>query len=314
MFERDETDPNAIANAEAEAEAEDAGKLAGVPKVGDPEPDADLLSALDDDVEPEPADEDDDPLEEIEHKGQKLKVPKSLKEGAMREADYRKKTAEAARLREAAEAERAAVKEREKQLEAERETTNKFLVEVGELRAIDAERAEYARVDWEKWIEQDPTAAQKAQVRLNLLNNRRQEIGSKIANKIAEDRQRQEAERSKTRTEFETKARAEIKDYDKRKDEIAKEAVAAYGFKAEEIADFIDVRAMRALADAVAYRKLLAKAKAGTAAPQQKVVPLRAKLSGGGGSAQADPSDKDTDAEWERKEYARMQKIGKIPK
>jgi len=89
-------------------------------------------------------------LEEIEFEGEKVKVPKKIKEGLLRQADYTRKTQELA--------------EQRKAFEASRETAgtvHKDYVEaLASVKAYDAQLARYENVDWATLEATDLASAQ----------------------------------------------------------------------------------------------------------------------------------------------------------
>lgn len=96
--------------------------------------------------------EDDD--EEIEHNGERYKVPKALKPLLMFQQDYTKKTQEVAEVRKAVEAERVAFNE-------QRELYQAHFQEVAAITNIENQLQQFVNVDWQKLIDDDPVQAMK---------------------------------------------------------------------------------------------------------------------------------------------------------
>lgn len=91
---------------------------------------------------PEPQEED---HEEIEHEGQKYKVPKALKESFLRQADYTRKTQEVADQRRSIETERQAWEQERAQ---QAEFVKELRAEIGTVERLAADLKAYDGVDW----------------------------------------------------------------------------------------------------------------------------------------------------------------------
>lgn len=88
-------------------------------------------------------------LEEIEFEGEKVRVPKKIKEGLLRQADYTRKTQELAEQRKAFDASR----------EASTTVHKDYVEALASVKAYDAQLARYENVDWATLEATDPAAA-----------------------------------------------------------------------------------------------------------------------------------------------------------
>lgn len=111
-----------------------------------------------------------DESEEIDHDGKKYKVPKDLKEAFLRQADYTRKTQEAAEQKRAIEADKAAW---EQQRTQQAEFIAAMREDVGKVHVLQAEIKAFEGVDWRAAQQQiaglahDPQAQFQAQAQYN---------------------------------------------------------------------------------------------------------------------------------------------------
>jgi len=116
--------------------------------------------SLQEQVNEEPAEGDapngaqpEDDYDDVEYDGEYYRLPKKLKDAVLRQADYTKKTQEVAEQRRALEA-------RDRELVQQAEALRTDTQERARLVALEDTIKEYANVDWDKWEQQDPLAAQ----------------------------------------------------------------------------------------------------------------------------------------------------------
>lgn len=86
---------------------------------------------------------------EVDYEGQKFKVPASIKDALLRQADYTRKTQELAEARKALEAQSEGVK-------GQAETQKQAHAEAVKVAALDDRLAEYEKVDWDALFQTNP--------------------------------------------------------------------------------------------------------------------------------------------------------------
>lgn len=120
------------------------------------EPDQPTDDNIDPNAEPETPVEQADPeddLEEFDWEGKKIKGPKGLKDGLLRQADYTRKTQEVAETRKQLE-------ERAQHIEQQAKASDEEMNARAALISIDSDLKSYENVDWDAWEAQDLFAAQ----------------------------------------------------------------------------------------------------------------------------------------------------------
>jgi hypothetical protein len=123
---------------------------------------------LDADAESQP---NEDGFEEMEIDGEVYQVPKALKEGYMKNADYTQKTTEVAQQRKELETQTANLQKMSEVIEEELDAKAR-------LNGINQRLEELQNVDWQAYIDQDPIGAQKLQIEATQLQNEQQKIGA----------------------------------------------------------------------------------------------------------------------------------------
>jgi hypothetical protein len=255
-------------------------------------------TTLDTELEPE-VDEDGNPIEEEEEEEEeidldddlKLKVPKTaaqklkeLKEGALRQADYTRKTQELAESRKAFEAERQAVQQMD----------TIELMARGDLTNVNAQIAQYEQYDWQSARAHaqaiDSENFDRAQMdqldahwqQYQLLKSRQQKIGQLLGLKAQERQSRQqqslkahEATVAKLLDEGTPELKKAIPDWNRTKAATLTESmVKHFGIPREEFDGIDDPRlylVMHAAVEAMEARTKTKKAQA--IQKQQEVVP-----------------------------------------
>lgn len=122
--------------------------------------------------------------------GKKYAVPKALKDGFMRQADYTRKTQEVAEARKAFEADRAKFGETV-QLQSH------GLEKMAELRQIDAQIKAYENVDWDRLQEDDPQEYLRHDRIYRGLSQKKAETTAEYQRAIGEVQQRQRVEHAR---------------------------------------------------------------------------------------------------------------------
>jgi uncharacterized protein YdcH (DUF465 family) len=95
-----------------------------------------------------------DDSEEIDHDGEKYRVPKALKDAFLMQQDYTKKTQEVAEAKRVFEAQ-------QEQFQQQQHFQQQHMQEIVKFNRLGQELNEYQNVDWEALYEQDPVLAGK---------------------------------------------------------------------------------------------------------------------------------------------------------
>jgi hypothetical protein len=134
---------------------------------------------------PEPVEDD---FEEFDWNGKPIRAPKGLKDGVMMHADYTRKTQEVA-------ATRKELEQREITLKQQAEANEAEIQLRGELYNLKGQLDQYQEVDWDRWSQEDPIAANDGWRRYQQL---RDQAGQKLGTLKQAETTRAEA----AKTEF----------------------------------------------------------------------------------------------------------------
>lgn len=168
--------------------------------------------------------------EEIEHDGQKYKLPKALKPLLMMQQDYTRKTQETAEQRRALETERQTFAQ-----QAEAHQAN--IREVARLVNIDGQLEQFKAVNWQELERSDPLHAQSLWRQYQQLKDARQELAGQLSQKAAERSREAERERA-TRLEEAGKTLArEIKGWSPKLAQELTEFGTQAGLSAQELTE-----------------------------------------------------------------------------
>ncbi|MDE2439561.1 MAG: hypothetical protein KGP14_00950 [Betaproteobacteria bacterium] len=203
----------------------------------------------------------DDDSEEVEHEGQKYRIPKALKGALMMNADYTRKTQEVAELRRAAEAERAQYSQANaQQVQA-----------MAQVVAADQQLQQFAQVNWQELSNEDPVRAQQLWMQYSQLKDYRQQVAGQV--------QQMEQQRA-FETQQETAKRIEEGNAVLKRDipnwgpEVAQQintfAAKEFGFQPQELAQVTDPRVVKILHAAMVGAQLVKKQQEGTPSSQQQ--------------------------------------------
>lgn len=132
--------------------------------------------------------------------GNKYRIPKALESGILKNKDYTTKTQETAALKKALEADRTALEERSK-------ATDEELDARADLRAIEKQLAEYAKLtpeDWNAHELQDPLGTRQHERMYQYLQNQKTELEGKLGQ--ASKRRTEEAQQGLAKRVQETHA------------------------------------------------------------------------------------------------------------
>jgi hypothetical protein len=219
--------------------------------------------------------------EEIEHEGQKYKVPKALKESFLRQADYTRKTQELAEQRRTVEARHAEIAQ---QAELHAQT----LTERVQLKTVEDQLAQYNNVDWRQYTAQygaEETATAMAQ--WQQLRDAQSSLTNAISSKETEHRLSGERMAATALQEAEQVLAKEIKGYGPDLVRNIAQTASTIGFTPQELRDSLigengkaDVRSFKVLAELHELRAFKAQhetktQKAQTAEKQASVQPAK---------------------------------------
>ena len=218
-------------------------------------------------VDPEPEDD----SEEIEHDGQKFRIPKALKVGFMMQSDYTRKTQDLAADRQAFEAQRTEFQQ----------ISTAEINALSQVRAIDADLDQYKAIDWVTWFAQDPQSAQAAKIRYDLLKESRQDM----AGKLGEARQARQLHESRSREERLQKGQAELErdipgwNADKAR-AIVDFGTKTFGFSAQELQAIDDPRMIKVLNAAFEHTKATSQQRTAQQIQSQQAIKPAARVGG----------------------------------
>jgi hypothetical protein len=102
----------------------------------------------------EGAEPEEDDSEEIDHNGEKYKIPKALKDAFLMQKDYTQKTQEVAEAKKQMESQQA-------QFQQQVQFQQAHLQDFAQLTALEQQIAKYQNVNWQELIDQDPVEAMK---------------------------------------------------------------------------------------------------------------------------------------------------------
>jgi hypothetical protein len=255
-----------------------------------PENDESLSEPLDHDSEDsdEPESPPDDDSEEIEHEGQKYKVPKALKGAFLMHSDYTRKTQELAEQRKETEA------AKERYLKADSE-----LVEArAQEKAIETSLKEFEQVDWNKFSETDPVQAQKLFFQYQQLKDLKNQATQRTAQLEQTRTSEQQQHIAKLVAQGQEVLSRDIPNWnpDTAK-KVSEFAVKEFGFTNDELRQVYDPRLVKVLHAAMIGNQVLKQSSKPKAPPAQVVKPVT-KVSGNSTPAKSGLRDDLPMAEW----------------
>jgi hypothetical protein len=270
---------------DGEAMPEVVDALAGENEALDPNADTQDDGTTDEGDDGQPAED----FEQIEFDGETFNVPKKLKDGFLRQADYTKKTQEVAAQRQAIDMARQSVHITQ-QRQAE------FAQDIANLGAFNARLEPFNQVnDWPSYIRNGGAQAQADYMEYQALVQKRDQFANGVAGRI----QQRAAEEERETANLVQQGRAEIAKHipGYTADTVTKLAdfgTATYGFNRDFVLQAeADPGSIRALHDAFQWRQHLAQQKrTSTLAQGQQTKPVQT-LRGSGGRivAKADTND-----------------------
>lgn len=241
--------------------------------------------------------------EEIELEGKRYRVPKELKDGFLRQADYTRKTQEVAETRRDVEARAAA-------LAKDAETVKELREEYGTQHALKARVDYYTQVDWQTYSQQNPQAAQADWMAYQQAKDALKETSETISKKETELTQAREREIANARQQTEQVLAKSIPDWGPQKvQEIVQFASKELGVKPEELRD-TDARTWHAIERLRAAEAELAKLKNKQATQKraEAVQQVKPAVSVKGSAPSTGLADNLSTAEWVRRRNAQLAK------
>lgn len=203
--------------------------------------------------------------EEIDYEGEKYKVPAKLKEAFLRQADYTRKTQEVAEARRAIEQQAAEVQQRA-------QFNQQHVQDVAKVMAIDEQLQKFSKLDIDALIDADPVQAMKLQRQIGELQQQRQQSVQRISE--IQQRTALESQQATARQLQEAKAvvEREINGWSPELVTKLQDTAKSIGFKAEELNNITDPRAVKLLHKAYLYDQLVKeRSKAPEAEPAKPV-------------------------------------------
>jgi hypothetical protein len=192
-----------------------------------------------------------DGLEEVEFEGDTFQVPKKIKEGLLREADYRRKTQDIAKQRQILDNQLTGLNQQRLEsqfMEAVKEPVTQF-------HKLSAQLDQYENLDWRSLSSEDML---RARVEMDRLERERSKVAQSIEGQRGNFVKQQEQLRSELLQKGDEIIRSRISGWN---DSLAKE-VADYalseGYPTEEVKAIVDPRYVLTLWKAQQYDKLQA--------------------------------------------------------
>lgn len=245
-------------------------------------------------LENESTDDPDD--EEIEYEGEKFKVPAKLKDAFLRQADYTRKTQEAAEIKRQAETQVEAVKQREAFIQQN-------VAEVARIHAIDAELAQFQGVNWDQLWDSDPVQAGKLNQRAQMLQAQRAQTEQVLTQRQAQFQQWQQQQAAMRMQEGQRVLQREIPNWGTEVQSQLLDYAQKTGWSASEIQN-ITPRQVVALYRDLQFTKIREKATQKPKVVQEKPV---TRIAATKATANKDP-DKMSTEEWAKWRQAQLKK------
>ncbi|WP_207483145.1 hypothetical protein [Arenibaculum pallidiluteum] len=193
-----------------------------------------------------------DDTDEVEHEGQKYRLPKALKGALMMQADYTRKTQEVAETRRALE-------QRERTLAQQAQALGQDFQERARLVALDDEIERYRAVDWQQLEAEDPARAQSLWRQYQQVKEARQELAGHLLQREQQRSEETQRERARRLQEAQDVLAREIRGWGPELQEKLTEFGTRQGYRPDELAGVEDPRAVRILHLAWIGQQLLEK-------------------------------------------------------
>lgn len=209
--------------------------------------------------QPEEAESEDDDLEELEINGEVWQVPKALKDGYMKDKDYRHKTQEVAEERKALQEQRLSYEQERQAFQQQVEAQKQNFEIHAKIAGLDQQIAQYQNIDWHQLGQQDPAKANELRWALSELKDSRNGLVQQAIYSQEQMTQAQEAARSKAIQENMAKLQQDIPDWNNELyGNLMQYAVSELGFPEQMVSNEIDARTWKMAYKAYQYDKLMA--------------------------------------------------------
>lgn len=213
--------------------------------------------------EPEAEVQTDDPadgeLEEVDYEGDQYRVPKKLKEALLRHSDYTRKTQELAEQRRLIEATSADLAAQRANVQLEAQFNQEAVQDIAQIKATESTIAQFKAVDWDRLSDSDPVQAQKLWFQYQNAQNVLSELKQTVSHKYQQFQSAVAQNRSAAIQQGLESLKKDIPGWGPElANELSTKGMEYYGFSQADMSGVQDPRAVKMLADAVAYRKLQA--------------------------------------------------------
>lgn len=221
-------------------------------------------------LSPAPIDaSDDNPSddEEIEHEGEKYRVPKKLKDSFLMQADYTRKTQEIANQRKELELKTQDIQRRSQEQQ-------QYLNEVAEAISLDKQIAQFKGVDWNALIDRDPVEAMRLDRQMRELTEQRNQVVSGITHKQQQQAMESQQATVKQLQEASAMLTRDIPGWGPDMQRTIVEFGQENGYTPHELSVVVDPRAVKMLHKAMLYDQLTKKQAAIKSKPESQEKPV----------------------------------------
>ena len=250
------------------------------PETGEAEETGSLLADDADAAALLPAEDD---SEEIDYEGEKLKIPKKLKDAFLRQQDYTRKTQELAEHRRSVEGER-------EQLQKFRQFQQENVREIAQLHGLD-ERMAWLAQNMRAIAAQDAGKGQEALMEFTQLQTARGQLAGSLAQKNQQMQLAAQSMASKRANDAEAVVMREVKDWSQKKYQELQDFARSNGVEPETLRQlFINAPQVAKVFDTALKHDQFLKQRAAKPAPPPLPKPVT-KVGGGSATNQRAPSD-----------------------
>ena len=257
-------------------------------------------------AETENGDADGDNTAEIEHEGQRYRVPKALKGAFLMHADYTRKTQDVAE-------QRRAVAARDQSFQRRAQLHYEHLADVGRVLAHNEALAPYEQVDWQGLHISNPQQAQALWSQYVQTRTERDAALTQLQTKLITWQQADAADTATRVAESREVLSRDIKEWSPELYGRLKEfGMREFGFTPHEVESVIDPRLIKVLHRAMIGDQMMKKAAAATRAAEQDGVKPLPQVGNSASATRWDPKDKASDkastSEWMKRRNEQLRK------